>query len=248
MADCPKQLRSGDPLLRKFDLRHRPSLHRVGPPRNDHASCQGGSVPVDHVSACGDRANGVQQLHFAIDRHSVSVHGLWFCALWKAAALSAVLRRGSDLDWAAYRQPHLASPFPLWSTGMGLAIVDILEAPAHAYRALSRSGRVAFEEVAQKGPRPACLVASSRSIWRRGTAAVCLLVWAGRSTKRPWLISAPYLRQPRDRRASIADILPGCAPGSRRRPSSRESERPRMRVPRMQGLPEAYIRVDRYAS
>ena len=87
---------------------------------------------MDYVSARSDRANGAQQLHSAIDRHGVSVHGLRFRALWQDAALSALLHRGSDPDGAAYRQPHLAALFPLRTVRVGLAAADILEAPADA--------------------------------------------------------------------------------------------------------------------
>ena len=109
-----------------------PVDHRIGPSQCDRASRQGGSVPMDYVSARSDRANGAQQLHSAIDRHGVSVHGLRFRALWQGAALSALLHRGSDPDGAAYRQPHLAALFPLRTVRVGLAAADILEAPTDA--------------------------------------------------------------------------------------------------------------------
>lgn len=80
--------------------------------------------------------DGFQQLHDALRHLRVSVYRIRLRPLWAAGTPSTLLRRGRDLDRATHRQPDLAAAFSFWPARMGLALADLLEAPAVSDRRL----------------------------------------------------------------------------------------------------------------
>ena len=96
---------------------------------------------MGYAAAGGCGTDGAEQLH----RHDVDLHsGVLRVGIWNvraAAVLSIVLRGGRYLGSESGGEHRVAEVFPVWTFGVGVAVVDILESTADGSGDRNRGGK-----------------------------------------------------------------------------------------------------------
>src|SRR5713226_9078899 len=119
-------------------LRPRTALRSNWTYRDRDARVQGRRAPMANSGVGRGRTDGLDEL--PADFHALHTVLQWLRLglLRQTRALPVALRAGGDVDHQSGAEPDLAAAFPVRPGGMGVAVADVLETPAHAGMKVAR--------------------------------------------------------------------------------------------------------------